>query len=576
MPIHNADIANIFDEIADYLEIEGENTFRIRAYRNAARTVRGLGTELKDMVERQEELTVLPGIGKDLSAKIHEILETGTAQALQKLQARIPRAVTELLKIPNLGPKRVGVLYHDLNIQTAAQLREAASAGRIRELAGFGAKIEQRILDAVEAKAAQKPRMLISFVEPYVQSLVNYLRAVTGVQQVVVAGSYRRSRETVGDIDILVTADGDSPLMDRFAGYDEVTQVLSKGTTRCSVILRCGLQVDVRLVAQSSFGAALQYFTGSQAHNIAIRRLAQQRGYKVNEYGVFRGDEAVAGDTEESVYRSLDLPLIPPELREDRGEIVAAQQGKLPRLIQLADLKGDLHVHTRASDGRNTLKEMAEGARERGLRYLAITEHSQRLKMAGGLDAKRLMQQAEEIDRLNDTLKDITILKGVEVDILEDGRLDLPDAVLAELDLVIGAIHGYFNLSSDKQTQRLSRAMDHPHFSILAHPTGRLINERDPYDIDMAQIIRKARGRGCFLELNAYPKRLDLTDIYCQIAKDEGVLVTISSDAHSPDDFDNLRFGIGQARRGWLEAGDVLNTRSVAQLRKLLKQTMGG
>jgi DNA polymerase (family 10) len=574
MPIHNADIANIFDEIADCLEIEGENTFRVRAYRNAARTVRGLGTELQDMVQREEELTILPGIGKDLSAKIHEILETGTAQALQKLQARIPRAVTELLKIPNLGPKRVGVLYHDLNIQSAAQLQEAARSGRIRELAGFGAKIEQRILDAVEAKATQAPRMLISVVKPYVDSLVDYLRAATGVQQVVVAGSYRRARETVGDIDILVTADSGSALMDRFAGYDEVTQVLSKGTTRSSVVLRCGLQVDVRLVAQSSFGAALQYFTGSQAHNIAIRRLAQQRGYKVNEYGVFRGDESVAGDTEESVYQSLDLPLIPPELREDRGEIDAAQQGKLPQLIQLADLKGDLHVHTRASDGRNTLKEMAEGARARGLRYIAITEHSQRLKMAGGLDAKRLMQLLEEIDRLNDTLKGITILKGVEVDILEDGGLDLPDAVLAELDLVNGAIHGYFNLSSSKQTQRVLRAMDHPHFSILAHPTGRLINERGPYEIDMPRIILKARERGCFLELNAYPQRLDLTDIYCQMAKEEGVLVAISSDAHSTDDFDNLRFGIGQARRGWLEAGNVLNTRSLTQLRKLLKQTM--
>jgi DNA polymerase (family 10) len=574
MPIHNADIANIFDEIADCLEIEGENTFRVRAYRNAARTVRGLGTELQDMVQREEELTILPGIGKDLSAKIHEILETGTAQALQKLQARIPRAVTELLKIPNLGPKRVGVLYHDLNIQSAAQLQEAARSGRIRELAGFGAKIEQRILDAVEAKATQAPRMLISVVKPYVDSLVDYLRAATGVQEVVVAGSYRRARETVGDIDILVTADSGSALMDRFAGYDEVTQVLSKGTTRSSVVLRCGLQVDVRLVAQSSFGAALQYFTGSQAHNIAIRRLAQQRGYKVNEYGVFRGDESVAGDTEESVYQSLDLPLIPPELREDRGEIDAAQQGKLPQLIQLADLKGDLHVHTRASDGRNTLKEMAEGARARGLRYIAITEHSQRLKMAGGLDAKRLMQLLEEIDRLNDTLKGITILKGVEVDILEDGGLDLPDAVLAELDLVNGAIHGYFNLSSSKQTQRVLRAMDHPHFSILAHPTGRLINERGPYEIDMPRIILKARERGCFLELNAYPQRLDLTDIYCQMAKEEGVLVAISSDAHSTDDFDNLRFGIGQARRGWLEAGNVLNTRSLTQLRKLLKQTM--
>jgi DNA polymerase (family 10) len=391
---------------------------------------------------------------------------------------------------------------------------------------------------------------------------------------VVAAGSYRRARETVGDLDILVTARKTSPLMDRFVEYDEVAEVLAKGKTRSSVVLRCGLQVDVRLVAQSSFGAALQYFTGSKDHNIAIRRLGQQRGLKINEYGVFRFEKRVAGRTEESVYRALDLPLIPPELRENRGEIEAARDKCLPDLVEVKDIKGDLHMHTQMTDGRNSLKEMALAARQRGFKYIAITEHSDRLKVAGGLDPPRLMQQMEEIDRLNEALKGIAILKGIEVEILEDGSLDLDDTVLARLDLVVGTVHSYFDLPPEKQTERILRAMDHRYFSMLAHPTGRRLNEREPYRVDMARIIHKARDRGCFLELNSNPRRLDLYDIYCVVAKAQGVLVSINSDAHSVNDFDYLAFGVAQARRGWLEKDNVLNTRSLAQLRKLLKQTM--
>jgi DNA polymerase (family 10) len=575
MPVHNIDIANVFDEIADFLEIEGENPFRIRAYRNAARTVRGLGSELKDMVAAGEDLTALPGIGKELAAKIHELLETGTVRALIKLQQRIPQGVTEILKLPNLGPKRVRVLYHELKIKNLRELSEAAGQGRIRALEGFGKKIEKAILEAVEVRAQKEKRFKIAEASNYVDSLIDYLNKVPGVNDVVPAGSYRRARETVGDLDILVTARKTSPVMDRFVEYDEVVDTLAKGTTRSSVILRCGLQVDVRLVEQSSFGAALQYFTGSKDHNIAIRRLGQQRGLKINEYGVFRFEKRVAGSTEESVYCALDLPLIPPELRENRGEIEAARDNRLPDLVELKDLKGDLHMHTRTTDGRNSLKEMALAAKKRGFKYIAITEHSDRLKVAGGLDPPRLMQQIEEIDHLNDALKGVTILKGIEVEILENGSLDLEDAVLARLDLVVGTVHSHFGLPLEKQTERILRAMDHRYFSMLAHPTGRLINEREPYPVDIPRIIHKARDRGCFLELNSNPRRLDLYDIYCQIAKEEGVLVSINSDAHGVADFDYLALGVAQARRGWLEKGDVLNTRSLAQLRKLLKRTMG-
>ncbi len=575
MPIHNADVADIFEEIADYLEIEGGNPFRIRAYRNAVRTVTDLGLELNDMVAKKEDLTRLPGIGKELSAKLVEILETGTAKALKKLQRRIPREVRQILKIPNLGPKRVSILYNDLNIQSLEQLLQAAKDGRLRALSGFGEKIENHILEAVKAHAEKEKRFKLGFVNPYVDSLLSYLKEIRSVNQVAVAGSYRRSKETVGDLDILVTAQKNSLVMDRFVAYDEVADVLSRGTTRCSVNLRCGLQVDLRLVEPESFGAALQYFTGSQAHNIAIRRLGRQHGLKINEYGVFKFERRVAGESEESVYLAIGLSCIPPELRENRGEIEACRERRLPELIEFKDLKGDLHVHTRASDGRSSIKEMALAAKKRGLRYIAITEHSDRLKIAGGIGSSRLLQQIEEIDKVNEELNGIAILKGIEVEILEDGRLDLSNEVLKKLDLVVGSIHNQFNLSLEKQTRRILRAMDHPYFSILAHPTGRLIDEREPYKVDLMQIIHKARRRGCFLELNANPRRLDLDDTYCRVAKEEGVLVAINADAHSLDSFDHLRYGVGQARRGWLEKDDVLNTRPLEELKKLLKQTMG-
>jgi DNA polymerase (family 10) len=459
-------------------------------------------------------------------------------------------------------------------VQTTEQLHRAALDGRIRALHGFGEKTEQNILQSLEAHASQSRRFKLATAAQYAEALRAFLQSVPGVQQVIVAGSFRRMRETVGDLDILVTAAADSPVMQRFAAYDEVAEVYSAGETRASILLKCGLQVDLRVVAQASYGAALHYFTGSKAHNIAIRRSAQQLGLKINEYGVFCGAKRIAGDSEESVYRAVGLPYIPPELREDRGEIEAARGGRLPQLVELSDLCGDLHAHSKASDGHDSLRDMALAAKALGLEYLAITEHSRRLTVAHGLDPVQLARQCDEIDRVNAQLDGITLLKGIEVDILDDGNLDLPDGVLGRLDLVVGAVHSRFDLSRAKQTERILRAMDHPHFTLLAHPSGRLIERRDPYDVDMLRIIRHAKQRGCFLELNAHPERLDLLDSHCQSAKEEGVLVSINSDAHSTFDLANLRYGVGQARRGWLEKSDVLNTRPLAALRKLLKRTM--
>ena len=572
MPIHNPDIAAIFSEIADRLEIEQANPFRIRAYRHAARIVGELGREVRSMLERGEDLTELPGIGDDLAAKMREIVDTGKCRMLEKLRAELPPAITDLLHVPGLGPKRVRTLWHDLDIQTTEQLARAARDGRIQSLPGFGEKTESHLLQAAEAVLSKVRRIKLATAAHYAKSLVDWLVGDVGVSRVDVAGSFRRCRETVGDLDLLVIAGTDSDVMDRFVAYDEVGEVLSRGATRASVRLKSGLQVDLRVVEAAAYGAALCYFTGSRAHNIAIRRLAQQRGLKLNEYGLFRAGERVAGDSEESVYGALGLPWIAPELREDRGEIAAAQAGRLPQLVELADLRGDLHVHTRATDGHDSLKDMALAAKALGFDYVAITEHSRRLAMAHGLDPRRLAQQCDEIDRLNATLEGIVLLKGIEVDILEDGSLDLPDSALARLDLVIGAVHSRFDLSRAKQTERILRAMDHPYFTLLAHPTGRVIESREPYDVDMLRVIRHARRRGCYLELNAHPDRLDLLDTLCLMAKDEGVLVAVNSDAHSRDDFANLRFGIGQARRGWLAAADVVNTRSLAELRRLLAQ----
>jgi len=569
-PAHNADIAAAFNEIADLLEIEEANPFRVRAYRNAARIVGGLSAEAAAMVARGDDLSELPGIGKDLAQKITDLAQTGSTPLLDKLRKQLPPALIELLRLPGLGPKRVKMLHDELDIETPPQLHRALIDGRVAGLPGFGEKLTQQLLQAVTAKSAAPSRMKLAVAAQYAEPLLAYLQKLPEVDKAAIAGSYRRARETVGDIDIVVSAKHAAPVATAFQTYPEVARITASGATRSAVVLRSGLQVDLRIVEPDCYGAALVYFTGSKAHNIAIRRIGQERGLKINEYGVFRGKRRVAGGTEESVYGAIKLPPIPPELREDRGEIDAARANRLPALVSLADIRGDLHAHTTATDGRASLREMALGAKALGYQYLAITEHSRHVTVAHGLDPARLRRQISQIDELNGEGLGITVLKGIEVDILNDGRLDLPDAILAKLDLVVAAVHSRFSLNRDQQTERILRALDNPYVTMLAHPSGRLIGEREPYDVDMAAILKKARAVGAFVELNADPDRLDLLDTHCRMAKELGVLVSINTDAHAVSDFAHMRFGIGQARRGWLEKSDVLNTRPLAQLRELL------
>ncbi len=572
MPVHNSDVAAIFNELADLLEIQNDNPFRVRAYRNAARSVSSLSVSVADMVERGEDLTLLSGIGKDLAAKIIEIVKTGRLRKLKELESRTPPELSRLMKIAGLGPKRVKILHEKLGIKNIEGLKKAAGEGRIRELAGFGEKTEQKILEETAHAEKRQHRIKLAVAEEIARSLVNDLRKAKGVKRIEIAGSFRRRSETVGDLDILAVCDEDSDLMDRFVGYEDVREVTARGSTKSSVVLRSGAQVDVRVVPAESYGAALHYFTGSKSHNIAVRTLGVKRKLKINEYGVFKGKRRIAGATEEEVYAQVGLPYIEPELRESRGEIEAAREGRLPDLITVADIRGDLHVHTRETDGHHSLEEMAKAARERGYGYLAVTDHSKRVSITRGFDSKRLLEQIRKVDALNGKLPGFVILKAIEVDILEDGSLDLPDDVLRLLDLTVCSVHSKFNLPRKKQTERIIRAMDNPYFKILAHPTGRLINEREPYDVDMEALIAATKERGRFLELNAHPDRLDLRDIHCKAAKEAGVKIAVSTDAHHLSDLDLMRFGIDQARRGWLERDDVLNTRNVQDLMKLLER----
>jgi DNA polymerase (family 10) len=572
MPVHNTEIADTFRQFADLLEIQEANPYRVRAYRTAAQTVSNLPRDAADMLHAGEDLSELPGIGDDLAGKIREIVRTGSLEALEEVAREMPAELTEIMQLPGLGAKRVKLIYDHLGVETLEQLAEAASRQRVRELPGLGNKTEQKILDEIGRRRDRKGRIKLAEVRGVAESLVTYLEQVQGVKQLTVAGSYRRRQETVGDLDILATCKRDSPIMDRFVEYDEVQDVVSQGKTRSTVRLRSALQVDLRVVQQVSYGAALHYFTGSKAHNIAVRKRGVQKDLKINEYGVFRGDERIAGRTEQEVYEQVDLPFIPPELRENRGEIEAAERDALPRLITLEDIRGDLHSHTRATDGHYSLEEMAEAARQQGYQYLAVTDHTKNVAMAGGLDEKRLAKQIDQIDQLNEQLSGIRLLKGSEVDILEDGSLDIQDQVLARLDLTVCSVHSHFGLSRDKQTERFLRAMDNPHCHILGHLTGRLLGNRDAYDVDVQRILKGALERGCFVELNAQPDRLDLSDVYCKLAKEMGLKLAISTDAHHTTSLRFMRYGIGQARRGWLEPDDVINTRNWGELKTLLRR----
>jgi DNA polymerase (family 10) len=572
MAIHNADIAAQFNRMAELLEIEGANPFRVRAYRRAAATIEDLPESISKMLAEGRDLSELPGIGEDLAGKIEEICKSGHLAALEQVEARTPSTLAALTAIPGLGPKRVHVLHEKLHIKSIDDLAKAAKAGKLRRLPRFGAAMEAKLLEEIGKGRQTEHRFKISTAEDFATGLTDYLKTLPGIGQAVVAGSFRRRKETVGDLDILVTAKKGTAAIEHFVQYDEVEEVTAKGTTRATVILRAGIQVDLRVVPEASYGAALHYFTGSKDHNIAVRRIAQAKGLKVNEYGIFRGSKRIGGRTEEEVFKVAGLPYIEPELREDHGEIEAAAKHKLPKLVTLADIQGDLHVHTRASDGKSNLREMAEAAKDAGYKYLAITDHSKHATIAHGLDAKRLSAELDQIDRLNDELSGIELIKSCEVDILADGKLDLPASILKRLEFTVCAVHYRFDLDLEAQTERIVRAMDNPYFNILAHPTGRLLGERPGYAVDLERVMRAAKERGCFLEVNGHPSRLDLDDVHCRAAKEMGLKLAITTDAHSTVGMSAMRFGVDQARRGWLEAEDVLNTRPLKELRKLLKR----
>lgn len=573
MAIHNHEIADALKKLSDLLEIEGASAFRIRAYRNAAQTIREMSKELADMVNKGKDLSDLPDIGKNMASKIKDFVQTGKLQQLEKLQQKIPVNTDELLQISQLGNKSIKVLYEQLGITNIEQLKKVAKAGEVERLKGFGKKTQQKILDEINklSSGETQGRFKWAIAEQIIESYMQYISAFEGVESVDAAGSYRRKKETVGDMDLLVVSSRPAALMEHFVNYEEAEEIIAQGETKSSVILRSGLQVDLRVIPAESYGSAMLYFTGSKAHNVAIRRIAQDKGYKINEYGIYEGAYWKAGKTEKEMYQYIGLSFIEPELRENRGEVEAARTNSLPSLINLKDIKGDLQSHTQASDGRFTLEEMVEGARKRSYSYFAITDHSKRVTMANGLDEERLATHIEHIDRLNENLKDIKVLKSVEVDILEDGTLDLSDDILEKLDIVVVAIHYNMNLNREKQTYRVLKAMENPYFHIMAHPTGRLIGKRAGYDIDMEKILDAAAQKGCFMEINAAPDRLDLSDIYAKMAKDKGVKIVISTDAHALDNLNYMRFGVNQARRAWLEPKDVINTYSWNEIEQMIR-----
>ena len=573
--MENADIAKIFEEIADLLEIKNDNPFRVRSYRNAALIIGGFPESMRSIVERDEkELENIKGIGKSIHEKIVEIVKTGKCQFHDELLKELPPGLLELLEVSGIGPKKVQLLYEKLGIQSVDELENAAKKGKLRDLPHMGEKTEEKILKAIQELKSRKGRFRLSLALAYAEPLVAYLKKIPGVIQVEPAGSLRRWKDTIGDVDILVTCKKDAPVMDRFVKYPDVKEIIAKGDTKSTAILKSGLQVDVRVLDEKSFGAALQYFTGSKAHNIAIRDRAKKMGLKISEYGVFeeKTGKKVAGENEEDVYKAVGLPWIPPELRENMGEVEAAERGKLPRLVEIKDIKGDLHVHSSESDGIHTLEEMVSYAMQKKYEYIAITEHSKAVGVAHGLDDERALKQIKAIDKINIQLKGFKILKGTEVDIKADGSLDHSEEVLRQLDVVVGAIHSKFNMTVDEMTDRIIKAMSTGLINIIAHPTGRIVGVREPYPVDMPKIIEAAKKYGVMLELNSYPERLDLNDSHCRLAKEIGVMVAISTDSHNRLHLDYIRYGIHTARRGWLEKDDVLNTRPLKEVLKILKR----
>ncbi len=574
MPVLNRQVANMLDRLADTLDIEGANEFRVRAYRSAAQTIRSLSKNVSEMVENDDDLSKLPNIGDSMAEKIKEIVETGSLKQLKKAKKRIPEGLIDLMDISNLGPKRVHRLNQELDIKNIDDLKKAAKDEKIREIEGFGKKTEEKILEESEKQISDKEKERLKWrdAREISEPLMDYMKKLDEIEQIDIAGSYRRCKETIGDLDILVICEDQKKTMEHFVSYEDIDDVISKGDTRSSIRLNSGLQVDLRVVSKKSYGSALVYFTGSKAHNIKIRKIAGDKDLKINEYGVFKGDDQVAGKTEREVYEQNDLKYVDPELREDRGEIEAARNDNLPKLVTLEDIRGDLQSHTKASDGKYTMEEMVNAAKDKGYDYFAITDHSQRVTMAKGLDENRMEKQIKKMEELNKKIKGIRILKAVEVDILEDGSLDLEDEILKELDVVVCSIHYNRNLSQRKQTKRILKAMENPYFNIFGHPTGRIIQKREPIKVNMEEIFKTAKDYNIHMELNASPERLDLSDVYCKTCKEMGLKIAISTDAHMKSHLDNMIYGVNQARRGWLEKGDVLNTHKWSNLKKMLKR----
>ena len=572
--VENLEVARLLEEMAEVLSLGQANPFRVRAYRRAARLLSTLERPVAALVATGGEaaLDALPGIGADLAGKIATIARTGRFAELEAAAREVPAGARALLQVPGVGPRRARLLAERLAIDSVAALEAAARQGRLRTLPGFGAVLEQKLLREAQALAGVPPRLPRPVAAPYAEALVAWMRDGAPVADVCVGGSFRRARDTVGDLDLLVAArpaDADA-VAARFVAFPGTATVLARGPTRCAIRLRRGLQVDLRIVPRASWGAALHYVTGSTAHNVAVRRLARARGLTLNEYGLFRGRRRVAGATEAALFAALGLAEIPPELREDRGEIEAARDGRLPRLLTLADVRGDLQCHTTASDGRDSLEVMAEAALARGYEYLAVTDHTTAVRVARGMDRAGFRRQRRAIDAWNARGTALTLLAGAEVDILADGALDLDNATLAGLDVVLVSLHARLALPAAQQTRRLARALRHPSVDILAHPTGRLLGVRAGARFDFAEVCRVARGQGVMLEVNAHPERLDLDDTLVRAALEHGVRLTLGTDAHAAAELGAMPWGVDQARRGWATADDVVNTRPLAALRKRL------